>query len=172
LILKHVGAEDAEVLCTERCRLASLSVCHAADVCRLYCHEDVQEYLGGVMGDKNAFDMRFQDILNDKNAHNWTVTLNESDVFIGWVCIDLHHDKTDHEVSFKFLPEFWGQGFTHEAVHASVKHARAQLNFDSIVAEIQQDNNRAKRFLEKLGFQKERALMRHGEKQNLYRKTF
>ena len=165
-------AEGAEFLFTKRCYLAPLSAVHHNHVFELYRDHNVQQYLGGVLGDRNAFNQRYNEILQDKGAINWAVILKDCDDFMGMITIDLHHDKQDYEVGFKFFPRFWGQEYALETVTESISDAQVRLNLESIVAETQKNNFRCRRLLAKLGFGEERALMRHGEKQIFYRKIF
>jgi len=170
--MNHSDAERAELIRAQNCLLTPLSSAHKNDVFKLYCDKNVQRYLGDVMDDKTAFQKRFSEILQDDQAMNRTVFLQESEAFMGITCIDLHHDKQDYEVGFKFLPEFWGLGLTAEAVNKSIGHAVVKLKLKTIVAETQEANLRARKFLEKLSFEQEKSLIRHNEQQVLYRKIF
>ena len=170
--MNRESIEGTEYIFTERCPLSPLSTIHLDHIFKLYRDPDVQQYLGGLLNDQSAFKKRFHEILHDEDAINWAVILRNRDDFIGMITIDLHHDKQDYEVGFKFLPKFWGQGYTTETITESIKNARERLTLQSIVAETQEDNFRCRRLLEKLGFTAERTLMRHGKQQIFYRLVF
>lgn len=170
--LNHKDTEDTEYLFTERCSLVPLSNIHIDHIFKLYRNPDVQQYLGGPLDDQNAFKKRFHETLQDKNSINWSVALKGCGDFMGMIAIGIHHDKQDYEVGFKFLPKFWGQGYSFEAIEASIETARERLTLQSIVAETQEVNLRCRRLLEKLAFSEERTLTRHGEKQIFYRLIF
>ncbi len=163
-------AEDTESLHTKRCVLIPFVSSHQNDIFKLYCNTDVQQYLGGVLDDEIAFSVRFAELVNEENALNRAAILKDRNHCIGMVCVGPDHDKQDYEVGFKFLPQFWGLGLAQETVVASIDDAKSKLNLKTIVSETQQENLRSRRFLEKLGFEKEKMLTRHGAQQIFYRK--
>ncbi|KZL26956.1 Acetyltransferase (GNAT) family protein [Pseudovibrio sp. Ad37] len=73
------------------------------------------------------------------------------------------------EVSYEFLPEYWGQGYAEEALNAFLPFAMQELNLTSLLAETQLQNIRSIRLLQKLGMQQTRQLERFGEQQVVYR---
>jgi len=62
------------------------------------------------------------------------------------------------ETGFLFRRDQWGQGFAFEAVAAVAGHAFDRLELDMLVARTHADNARARRVLERLGFELERVL--------------
>ena len=160
------------MLVTQRCKLLPLSETYRDDIFQLYCDENVQRHLGGVLDDEVNFQKRFQEILGNDDAINWAVVLNDGGAFMGMITVDLHHDKKDYEVGFKFFPAYWKQGYAFETISAAIQNARQALQLTCIVAETQKDNAPCKRLLQKLEFQEEGELTRHGETQIFYRKEF
>ncbi len=81
---------------------------------------------------------------------------------MGW-----HHDKTDPELSYLLLPEWWGQGLATESVRAVLDHAHG-CGAERIVAETQVANAASIRLLTRLGMRFERSVVRFGEAQAIY----
>ncbi len=57
------------------------------------------------------------------------------------------------EIGYIFHPDFWGQGFAHEAMVALIDHAFANRSGDHLLADIDPRNLASRRLLAKLGFQ-------------------
>jgi RimJ/RimL family protein N-acetyltransferase len=56
------------------------------------------------------------------------------------------------EVGYIFHPDYWGQGFAHEAMRAVVDHIFANHPFDHVWADIDPRNAASRRLLQRLGF--------------------
>lgn len=89
---------------------------------------------------------------------------------MGPLSIGPHHDGQDLEVSYQFLPEYWGLGLASESVGAFIVGMRGRLGYDSVTAETQTANPRSTRLLEALGFLRKRTLIRFDAEQVIYRK--
>ena len=66
--------------------------------------------------------------------------------------------RADHrraEIGYWLLPEWWGQGAATECVAATLKHAFGSLGLHRVAADVEVDNYRSRRLLERLGFQLE-----------------
>ncbi|MDY0406771.1 GNAT family N-acetyltransferase [Virgibacillus sp. 179-BFC.A HS] len=101
-------------------------------------------------------------------SHYWVVREKYTQKFIGLVSLDTHHVGTDLEVSYQFLPHWWGKGYATEVVGAVIHIAFHEFNLPRIVAETQTANKVSCRLLEKLGRALERTVMRFGAEQAIY----
>ncbi len=52
----------------------------------------------------------------------WSVHRQSDQAFLGQISITPHHDSSDSEISYQFLPKSWGSGFATESVAAVVRH--------------------------------------------------
>jgi ribosomal-protein-alanine N-acetyltransferase len=154
---------------TLRCGLGALTELDAPDILRLVQSEECRRYLGGPV-DVAAFPNRFRAMLEDGATHQWVVRLTDAGQFAGLLSLGPHHDGQDLEVSYQFLPEFWGHGVASESLRALMIEAREQFSLESVIAETQTANTRSIRLLERLGFQQERILIRFDAEQAIYRK--
>lgn len=140
----------------------------------------VRRYLGGPQDIVSIHDS-FQTML-EANAH-WLMapgdresSKNQQDLYLvvkvgassaGVVSIDAYHTPGDYQLSYQFLPTYWGQGIAQPALLQLLTRAR-QLGFDQLYAETQSQNIASCRRLEKLGFKLTRQLERFGATQSVY----
>jgi ribosomal-protein-alanine N-acetyltransferase len=86
------------------------------------------------------------------------VELKESATAIG-ICGLLKRDVLpDPDLGYALLPEFWSNGYAHEAAAAVINNARDVLKLRRLLAVVNPDNLASIRLLEKMGFQFERMV--------------
>ena len=59
-----------------------------------------------------------------------------------------------NEIGFLFSREIWGQGYAQEALSAVLRYGFERLRFASVRADVDPDNARSLRLLERLGFKR------------------
>ena len=153
---------------TERCVIRTYKESDAADVSRLFVHPDVRKFLGGIRDEKSTRGLAKEMAHAKDDAFYWTVWEKRTDHFMGLVSLDLHHDGNDHEISYQFLPNWWGRGYAHEVVGFLVRYALIELNLSKVMAETQTANQTSCRLLERIGMERERILVRFGAEQAIY----
>jgi ribosomal-protein-alanine N-acetyltransferase len=62
------------------------------------------------------------------------------------------------DLGFSLLPEYWAQGYAHEAAAAVMRHARSVLGLGRVLAITTVDNEPSMRLLGKLGFRFDRLV--------------
>ncbi len=62
------------------------------------------------------------------------------------------------DVGYRFLPEFWGQGFATEACAASLRFGFDTLHLDKIIGLVLPENTASIHVLEKVGMHKDREM--------------
>lgn len=62
------------------------------------------------------------------------------------------------DLGFALLPEYWGQGYAHEAAAAVMAYGQQALGFTRVLGITNPDNHRSGQLLEKLGFRFERLV--------------
>ena len=60
------------------------------------------------------------------------------------------------EISWRFRPEFWGQGYAHEAAKRVISEAFGPLNISSLVSFTAETNQKSWRLMERLGMKRDR----------------
>ena len=67
---------------------------------------------------------------------------------MGMVTLGPREGKT--ELSYMFLPNFWGHGYAYDACQAVLAYAFGELNLDEVIAVTQAANVKSCRLLERL----------------------
>ena len=87
---------------------------------------------------------------------NWAITLKDEQKLIGWILyksIDLVNHRA--EVGYLLHPDYWRKGIVQEAITAVLDFGFNTLNFHSIEALVNPENDASILLLEKNGFVKE-----------------
>jgi len=75
------------------------------------------------------------------------------------------------ELSYKFFPDYWGQGLAKEATKACLNYGFATIQDSSIIAITQVANHRSCRLLEAIGMKHIQSFTRFDALQRLYEIT-
>ncbi|MFJ7918185.1 GNAT family N-acetyltransferase [Lysinibacillus fusiformis] len=153
---------------SNRCVIERIQPEHYMAIQGLYTNESVREYLGGIP-QKNYIEASFRGMLEAPFPNTYFyISLKKTGEFIGLVSIDEYHEHEMYELSYQFLPEYWGRGLAFEVLTQVVEEGLTYLNISSIVAETQTANRASCRLLEKLGMKKVQVLERFGREQAVY----
>lgn len=154
---------------TLRCSLSRLNENDYEDLKIIYTNENVRKYLGGSIPEEHTYG-KFLDTLqrSKQGAHYWIVRLNDLNSCIGFVSLDSHLDGIHTEVSYEFLPEWWGHGYAREVIQEILSYAFNELSLSKVIAETQTANRSSCSLLEKLGMQLEETVQRYGAEQAIY----
>lgn len=126
----------------------------------------VRRYLGGPTQPDVASE-RFDSVLS--TAYVWVVRVLVTDQPIGMLWLAPHHDPSQTELSYEFLPDFHKHGYALEACRALTSYAFATLGLPYLVAETQVANEPSTRLLERLGFRRVDQFERFGTAQGLWK---
>lgn len=156
------------MLKTERCTISELEIVDFGESVRLFTDKQVRQFLGGALTQEAALE-KLNSQIYSKTGLYLSVRISESGAFVGIISITDHHDKEFMELSYQFLPEFWGKGIAEESVRATLVFLKRNSAIKDLIAETQIGNIRSCRLLEKLGFGFEKNIIRFGEKQSIYK---
>jgi RimJ/RimL family protein N-acetyltransferase len=92
----------------------------------------------------------------------WAVVLKDTNAFIGWCGLKYIPEEKEVDIGYRFLPEYWGQGFAVETGLKCCEFGFAKLGLTRIVARVHKDNFRSIRVSEKMGMVYEKDLMYDG----------
>ncbi len=153
---------------TSRCTLSILKESDFCDSVKLFGDEQVRKYLGGVIGREQAYE-KLRKWVNCTEDLYLCVRHSLTNAFIGIVSVSAHHDSSTKELSYQFLPEWWGMGIAEEVLRGLLEHLKEFSDFQEILAETQALNARSCRLLEKLGFSLHSTVIRFGAEQRIYK---
>ena len=155
-------------LYTERCYINPFKKADIDAAIPLFTDERVREFLGGVITEDAAREKLNKWVVPRSDSLYFSVAL-KSGKFIGIITITPYLDTDKKEISYLFLPEYWGKGYAYESCEEIIKYFRQTLKFDSLVAETQKKNSRSRKLLERLGFSLVEEVERFGEIQCVYK---
>lgn len=98
----------------------------------------------------------------------FSVRSKNDNTFLGTISLAPHHNKTDVEVSYTFLSDFWNMGYAAESIDEVIQFAFQKLAINRIVAETQVKNISSCKLLESLGFTDEERVWRFEAEQIIY----
>ncbi|MFD1412459.1 GNAT family N-acetyltransferase [Oceanobacillus jeddahense] len=153
---------------SKRCTIKTFQKSDYVDVKKLYVDREVRKFLGGVR-QEGSIEAALREMLHTNDgSFYWAVREKHTDNFIGLVSLDPHHDGTYLEVSYQFLPNWWGKGYATEVVQLVIDYGLNELNLPKIVAETQTANTSSCKLLERLGMELEKTISRFGAEQAIY----
>jgi ribosomal-protein-alanine N-acetyltransferase len=154
---------------TQRCKILRLTNDDYEDVIKLYINHLVRKYLGGAIHDEVILQRKFEETIGQsKDYYYWVIRSITDNEFMGLVSLDNYHDGVNTEVSYQFLPHWWGKGIAEEVIRTIINFSFDDLALNKIVAETQTANIKSCRLLERLGMKLERKLHRFNAEQSLY----
>lgn len=154
---------------TERCVLSHLCENDVPEAIRLLTDPQVRKYLGGPVPEDMAVH-RIKGWINAPDSIHYAVRNKETNALMGIIDISPHHNLIDKEISYQFLPEYWGKGYAHEALNWLLSHCKKDLHVTTVVSETQSANARSCNLLKQLGYEEKERLIRFGAEQIIYTK--
>ncbi|HDR7325982.1 hypothetical protein BWGOE3_55050 [Bacillus mycoides] len=153
---------------TKRCLLDKIHELDYENIKELYLNQKVRKYLGGPRKEETIEDI-LNDMLNpDENSWYWVVNSKQTNEFMGVVSLDPHHIGNDIEVSYQFLPQWWGSGYATEAVQEIIHYAFNELKLSKVIAVTQMANTPSRKLLERLHMKLVQTYHRFGSEQGVY----
>ncbi|MGL4819186.1 MAG: GNAT family N-acetyltransferase [Bacilli bacterium] len=155
-------------IATDRCCIRYVKENDYVEIKRLFMNEQVRKYLGGVHTDER-YNQCFKSMVCSKDdEHYWTVQCKSSEDLIGLISLDSHHDGSCRELSFQFLPSYWGKGYAYETIQVLLKYIATELKIESVVSETQVENEASCKLLKLLGMRIVETVERYGARQNIF----
>ncbi len=150
---------------TPRCHITRFGLEDCGPAAALFRSGLVRQYLGGPLPAEAAAARARQYL--DSEERCWAVRLRAG-AFAGLVMVGAYHISAELELSYLFLPAFWGQGLAQEAIGALLEAWREKDGTVRLVAETQTANRRSCNLLKRLGFSLREQLVRFGAAQSVY----
>lgn len=139
---------------TPRLQLRQMTEADAGNLFRLNQDEDVLRYTGDApFADVEAAAafLRAYDQYRLYGMGRWAVTRVADGCFLGWCGLKYTPAREEYDVGFRFLRQYWGQGYATEAAQASIELGFNQFHIQVIVGRAMAANSASLRVLEKAG---------------------
>lgn len=137
---------------TPRLLLRAFLPSDAIGMYTLNADPEVIQYTGDVPFSSIQDAQVFIDSYDHYDQHGygrWTCLLRDQ-TYIGW-CGLKYHQSQPVDIGFRFLREYWGQGYATEAARASLEYGFTSLDLTEIMGRADQDNLASVRVLQKIG---------------------
>jgi ribosomal-protein-alanine N-acetyltransferase len=93
---------------------------------------------------------------HNESGINWGIVEKHSHVFLGYFgFFRLIPEHCRAEIGYALNPEYWGNGYMHETINRLVRFGFEIMKLHSIEANVNPENEKSKKVLEKIGFKKE-----------------
>ncbi len=154
---------------TERCEFEDLQFSDFDEAVNLFTDDKVREYLGGKISKEEAY-LKLKDKVDNNKIWYLTVRLKETKEFVGIIIMTTtHNDDYTEELSYMFLPQYWGKGIAFETLSLFIDYLINLSNVRTLFAETQSANTRSCKLLERLGFVQENTVYKFGAEQKVYK---
>ena len=146
-----------------RLHFRPLTATDAAGMFALDSDPAVHRYLGGIGGHMvSTLAQSAQTIAYIEAQYaavgigRWAVVLRETGEFMGWAGLKLvagpiNEQRAFYDLGYRFLPQFWGQGYGFEAARAWLDYGFEGLRLPRICAYADLHNVASRRILTKIG---------------------
>lgn len=130
-----------------------------------------RQYLGGVFSEEKITEkiISLKQHWLDHQFGHFAVYETSSNQLLG-LC-GLTHSDDGVELSYKYFPKYWGNGYAFEAAQAMLQYGFNELQLKFIVAITQDKNEKSWKMLEKLGMKLIDSVVRFEEVQRIYKIT-
>ncbi|MCU0414742.1 MAG: GNAT family N-acetyltransferase [Ignavibacteriaceae bacterium] len=87
---------------------------------------------------------------------NWAIIEKHSNGFVGYFgFFRIIPEHCRAEIGYALKPEYWGKGYMYETINRMVRFGFDNMKLHSIEANVNPENEKSKKVLEKIGFKKE-----------------
>jgi [ribosomal protein S5]-alanine N-acetyltransferase len=145
------------ILTTERLTLRQLQINDEKEIFTLRSDSEINKFLdrqlSNTIEDARNFIHTVNDNINKNIALYWAITLSDSNMFVGTICIYGFSDENDNcEIGYELFTNYQGLGIMKEAIEKVIVYAFNTIKVQKIEAFLHRDNLRSINLLEKLLF--------------------
>lgn len=143
------------ILATERLILRQVSFDDEQAIFALRSDAELNKYLDRQVSNTIEDARNFINKVNETNSLYWAITLSNTNVLVGTVCLFGFSTKNNKcEIGYELLPNFQGQGIMKEAVEKVIDYAFNTVRVQKIEAFLHRDNQSSINLLERLSFKR------------------
>lgn len=145
---------------TDRLQIKAIEASHALDFHELRSNEEVMKFIERprtqTLKDAEAMIQKMEEYSITGNGITWGIYLKEQEKLIGTIGL-YRIDKENHrtEIGYLLHPDYWHQGIMSEAIQCCIRYTFDQLNFHTLIACINPENENSRKILLKNQFVQE-----------------
>jgi ribosomal-protein-alanine N-acetyltransferase len=145
------------MLKTERLTLRQLEIADEQEIFTLRSDSEINKYLdrqlSNTINDARNFIKKINESVLKNDSLYWAVTLNDSHVLIGTICLFGFSDENEScEIGYELLTNFQRQGIMTEAVEKVIDYAFHTIQLKKMEAFIHKSNQSSIKLLERHSF--------------------
>jgi RimJ/RimL family protein N-acetyltransferase len=162
---------------TKRLILRELHFTDLENMYELHSNVQVHQYLGNKTVNCREQAAEIIDFVRQQYIDNgigrWAMVLKSTNEFVGWSGLKFNNTITNnqinyHDLGYRLLPKFWGNGYATESAIASLNYGFDILNLNEVFAAAHINNLASNYILKKIGFQLVGVFMYENEMNNWY----
>lgn len=145
---------------SERLLFRNIELGNAKDLFLIRSNDDVMRFMD-VPGFESIDDAEklinsVEESYKKQTGINWAIIEKQSKSFVGYFgFFRIIPEHCRAEIGYALKPEYWGKGYMHETLKRMVRFGFDNMKLHSIEANVNPDNEKSKKVLEKIGFKKE-----------------
>jgi len=145
---------------SERLLFRKILVSDAKDVLLIRSNDDVMRFMDVIrfesIAEAEKMIQSVEESYNKGDGINWAIIEKHSNSFVGYFgFFRIIPEHCRAEIGYALKPEYWGKGYMYETINKMVKFGFENMKFHSIEANVNPENEKSKRVLERIGFKKE-----------------
>jgi len=145
---------------SERLRFRKLNLHDAKDLFLIRSNDDVMRFMDvprhDSISDSEKLIQLVEESYKKESGIDWSIIEKHSNTFIGYIgFIRIFPEHCRAEIGYALKPEYWGRGYMYETIKRIAKFGFENMTLHSIEANVNPENERSKKVLEKIGFKKE-----------------
>lgn len=145
---------------SERLLFRKILVSDAKDILLIRSNDDVMRFMDVIrfksIADAEKMTRSVEESYNKEEGINWGIVEKHSNSFVGYFgFFRIIPEHCRAEIGYALKPEYWGKGYMYETINSMVRFGFENMKLHSIEANVNPDNEKSKKVLEKIGFKKE-----------------
>jgi ribosomal-protein-alanine N-acetyltransferase len=145
---------------SERLLFRKILMSDAKDILLIRSNDDVMRFMDVIrfesIVDAEKMVQSVEESYIKETGINWAIVEKHSNSFIGYFgFFRIIPEHCRAEIGYALKPDYWGKGYMYETINKMVRFGFDNIKLHSIEANVNPDNEKSKKVLEKIGFKKE-----------------
>jgi ribosomal-protein-alanine N-acetyltransferase len=145
---------------SERLLFRKILMSDAKDTLLIRSNDDVMRFMDVIrfesIVDAEKMVQSVEESYIKETGINWGIVEKHSNIFIGYFgFFRIIPEHCRAEIGYALKPDYWGKGYMYETINRMVRFGFENIKFHSIEANVNPDNEKSKKVLERIGFKKE-----------------
>lgn len=145
---------------SERLLFRKFLLSDAKDLLLIRSNDDVMRFMDvprhNSISDSEKLIQLIDESYKKESGIDWSIIEKHSNSFIGYIgFIRIFPEHCRAEIGYALKREYWGKGYMYETINRIVRFGFENMKLHSIEANVNPENERSKKVLERIGFKRE-----------------